>query len=416
MKIGNNMKTLNLFLLATLILGVMSCKDDENDDNTDESSVITDNITEDETWEGGNVYELGDRISVTNGAKLTIESGAIIKGQAGSGANATALVIAKDGKINAKGTAAEPIIFTSIADEIQPGDVKSPNLEPSQNGLWGGLIILGNAPISADQNTDQVEGIPASDETGQYGGSSPGHDAGTLKYVSVRHGGANIGEGNEINGITLGGIGTGTTVENLEIVANQDDGIECFGGTVNVDNVLVWNQADDAFDMDQAYKGTLDNIIAVEGSQSDHAFELDGPEGSASGTYTLKNGTIKGYNENGTGGGEYADLRDGAKANLQNLYFFNFSQSSDFELNDDETVSNYLNDDVTFQNLEFNVSHLNAGNTKIDSIFRVDEGQPQNAFDQKQPNASVVSSSGVGADKSKFGWTWASEAGGLGDL
>ncbi len=410
------MRTLNFFLLVTLILGVISCNDDDNEDNSDESNVITENITEDETWESGNVYELGDRVAVTNGATLTIEAGTIIKGQAGSGSNATALVIAKDGQINAKGTAAEPIIFTSIADEIQPGQVASPNLEPSQNGLWGGLLVLGDAPISADQETIQVEGIPSSDETGQYGGSNPSHDAGTLKYVSVRHGGANIGEGNEINGITLAGVGTGTTVENLEIVANQDDGIECFGGTVNVDNVLVWNQADDAFDMDQAYKGTLNNIINVAGSQSDHGMELDGPEGSADGTYTLQNASLKGYNEDGTGGGEYVDMRDGAKANLKNIYFFNFSQSSDFELNGNESVNNYLNDDITFQNLEFNVSHLSAGNTEIDSIFRVDEGQPQDAFDQKQPNASIVTNPSVGADKSPFGWTWASEAGGLGDF
>ena len=84
----------------------------------------------------------------------------------------------------------------------------------------------------------QIEGIPASDLNGLYGGTEATDNSGVLKYISIRHGGANIGEGNEINGLTLGGVGSGTTIENIEIVANDDDGIEWFGGTVNVKNGL----------------------------------------------------------------------------------------------------------------------------------------------------------------------------------
>ena len=103
--------------------------------------IVTSNITSNTTWTNDKIWILGSRIAVTNGATLTIEAGTIIKGQAGTGANATALVIARGAKINAVGTASSPIIFTSIADEIQPGQIQSPNLEPTLNGLWGGLLI-----------------------------------------------------------------------------------------------------------------------------------------------------------------------------------------------------------------------------------------------------------------------------------
>jgi len=142
----------------------------------------------------------------------------VIKGQAGTGANASSLLVARGGKINALGTADAPIIMTSIADQIQPGQVVSPNLAPDVTGLWGGLIILGNAPISASAEAVQIEGIPTSDSNGLYGGTDAMDNSGTIQYVSVRHGGTNIGEGNEINGITFGGVGAGTVVENVEVL------------------------------------------------------------------------------------------------------------------------------------------------------------------------------------------------------
>jgi hypothetical protein len=126
-------------------------------------------------------------------------------------------LIARGGKLMAEGTASMPIIFTSVADEIIPADIlagnfASPNLDPTVNGLWGGVIILGRAPISAsntngDVDEVQIEGIPTSDPNGLYGGINTHDNSGTLSYISIRHGGANIGSGNEINGLTLGGVG-----------------------------------------------------------------------------------------------------------------------------------------------------------------------------------------------------------------
>ena len=203
--------------------------------------LITTNISVNTVWTADNVYELGGRITVLNGVTLFIEPGTIIKGQVGTGANASALLIARGGKLVATGTPTLPIIFTSIADEITPeqvagGNFISPNLDPQTSGLWGGLIVLGNAPISASANEIQIEGIPTTDANGLYGGNNPADNSGIIKYVSIRHGGANIGNGNEINGLTLGGVGSGTVVENIEIIGNQDDGVEFFGGTVNVSN------------------------------------------------------------------------------------------------------------------------------------------------------------------------------------
>ena len=418
------MRKLNLFLLSLLAVTFFACDDDDDNGNgngntppADGDNVqVTENITQDVTWSSDTTYELATRVSVTNGATLTIEPGTVIKGQEGQQANSKALVIADDGKINAVGTPEEPIIFTAKADNISSGEVASPNIDPNQSGLWGGVIVLGKAPISAETNEDgqrSVEGIPTDDPTSFFGGSNPGHSSGTLKYVSIRHGGTNIGQGNEINGLTLGGVGTGTTVEHIEVVANQDDGIECFGGTVNLNNTVVWNQEDDAYDMDQAYQGTLNNIIAVEGANSDHGFELDGPEGSKSGAYTLKNATIKGAT--GTDN-QYADLRDDCRATLENIYYFNFPANATFELNDEATAQNYLDGDVQLSNIEINVSHIDDGNTTIDEIFLVDEGSTA-AFDDQAPDASTVPSpEDAGADKAPLQWTWAAEAGALSDL
>jgi hypothetical protein len=117
---------------------------------------ITSNITENTTWSTGNVYVLKTRVAVTNGATLTIEPGVIIKGDAGSDANATALIIARGSMIDAEGTAEAPIIFTSVADNIMPGEIASPNMDPTLNGLWGGLIILGNGHISPGESADGI--------------------------------------------------------------------------------------------------------------------------------------------------------------------------------------------------------------------------------------------------------------------
>src|SRR5690606_27978278 len=317
------------FFTASL-LGLSSCiegndKPDNGGGGSETNVEISSNITSNTTWETGKVYVLAGRIAVTSGVTLTIQPGVIVKGEVGSGANATALLIARGAKIMAEGTAAQPIIFTTVADEIQPCQIASPNLEPTLEGLWGGLMIMGKArgSLARDGAEIQIEGSPASDTNGLYGGNDDADSSGVLRYVSIRHGGANIGEGNEINGLTLGGVGSGTVIENVEVVANQDDGIEWFGGTVSVKNALLWNSGDDAVDTDQSWAGTLDNFIIICGANTDHALEIDGPECSYNAAHTVKNGSIKGHLNS-----EFADFRAGARGTFSNLYFFNFPAPS----------------------------------------------------------------------------------------
>lgn len=312
------MKILNKIALGLSFAAlVASCGKEDPAPKTAGNFELSSNITSDRVLETGNVYTLNGRVAVTSGATLTIQPGVIIKAVEGTGENASALIIARGAKIMAEGTASSPIIFTTTADAIVPGMIVSPNLNENDNSFWGGLIILGKAKGSFSGNVSEfaIDGIPAVDENGKYGGSDDADNSGVLKYVSIRHGGANIGNGNEINGLTLGCVGSETVIENVEIVGNQDDGIEWFGGTVNVKNAIVWNAGDDAIDTDQAWSGTLDNFVVI--SAGDKCFELDGPEGAYNGTgHTLTNGTIMAESAVGL-----VDFDDNSDVSMSNIYF-----------------------------------------------------------------------------------------------
>lgn len=324
---------------------------------------VTANIDANTTWTEGNIYVLKGRITVLDGFTLTIEPGVIIKGDATlTGENAAVLMIARGGKIEAVGTAAKPIIMTSTLDDILPGQRIGTSLDSDDRGKWGGLVILGKAPISVkgDGTEFQIEGVPATDTNGLYGGSDATDNSGTLKYVSVRHGGVEIGPDQEINGITLGGVGTGTTIEFVEVFANLDDGIEFFGGTVNVTNALVAYQGDDAFDVDQSYAGTVDNFMAFQSTDGDEALEIDGREGSYDDTFTLKNGTIKSTD----GKGSAADFKSKAKGAVQNVIWQGYDSSKiKLSLSADEALTeekedaalNVANGTLTFTTVNFNV-------------------------------------------------------------
>ena len=322
---------------------------------------VTANITTNTTWTTGKVYVLGARIAVTSGATLTIEPGVIIKGEAGTGSNATALIIARGANIMAVGTASQPIIFTTIADEIQPGQIASPNLDPTLNGLWGGLIVLGYAPISADAQAVQIEGIPASDPNGLYGGTDAADNSGVIKYVSIRHGGANIGEGNEINGLTLGGVGSGTVVENIE----------------------------DAVDTDQAWSGTLNNFI-VNGT-GDECFELDGPEGALIAGHVITNGTVNPKSASGL-----VDLDPNSNLEMSNIYFFSVVGGQTFDQLPDGTGA--------FTGNNFQIAL--PGASVITDFFL----GGSDAF----VTAVAEGANTVGANVSAFaGWTWSEQSGAL---
>lgn len=409
----------NLFISgAALIVMFSSCNDNNNgggDNGGDNGNfVVTANITSNTTWTADKVYELGGRIAVEDGATLTIEPGTVIKGQVGEGASATALLIARGGKLMAEGTAAKPIIFTSVADEITPGqvamgDVASPNLATDMNGLWGGVIVLGYAPISAKEgdNEAQIEGIPSSDLNGRYGGDKPEDNSGALKYISIRHGGTNIGAGNEINGLSLGGVGSGTVIENIEIVSNQDDAIEFFGGTVSLKNVVSWNVGDDGIDTDQSWAGTLDNFVVI--TPAGHCFELDGPEASHIDGHVIKNGVIVSaiLEDDGTVVRISEDLINtdaNSIVDLENLYFTGWKGSVTGGVGAEQKINRTIdNPDVSFTDIVINIPD---GTTIEDHI--ADGTAPAGVTAGTAPAGTV--------DLSALSWTWAAQAGMLDGL
>ena len=274
-------------------------------------------ITANTTWTKNNAYILTDKVFVTNGATLTIEPGTRIYSTLDDQGTPLkdddkfgALVIVRGAKINAAGTAAEPIVMTTI-DELEAetqtdldGDTLIADFPTATTaGRWGGLVVLGNAPIAnydllVNIGEDRIEGFqPAAsadlDTDGradviEYGGANATDNSGTISYVSIRHGGYVYAGASEINGLTLGGVGSGTTVNHVEVFANADDGIEFFGGTVNTDHIVLAFNQDDGFDIDQGYSGTNQFWFAIQApklangvdSAHDNGGEWDGVTGT----------------------------------------------------------------------------------------------------------------------------------------
>lgn len=390
-----------MLLAAMAAVTLSSCEDDPVDpvDPTPDSGnvIVTENISGDVTWTSDNIYQLGGRITVLSGATLTIEAGTVIKGEAGTGANATALLVARGGMLMAEGTAELPIVFTSVADEITPEDIAagnygSPNLDPDISGLWGGVIVLGNARISASNSSGdvsevQIEGIPTSDQNGLYGGNDDADNSGVIRYISIRHGGSNIGAGNEINGLTLGGVGTGTTIENVEVVANQDDGVEWFGGTVNVSNVCVWNAGDDGLDTDQSWAGTVDNFYVL--GCTGHNFELDGPEGSYVAAHVMRNGTVVATDTDLDRFCEdLINVDENSGVTLENIYITGIVEGMQ--------VNRVTAPNVVFANIMLDV--------EADSLANYVNGAVP---------AGITAGGSTQATAGDFGWTWTAEAGKL---
>ncbi|MEN9943551.1 MAG: hypothetical protein RLZZ91_1552 [Bacteroidota bacterium] len=243
-----------------------------------------------------NTYILDKKIYIPNGQALSIQPGTVIKGAANTiPAEATALVIERGGKLLAAGTESCPIVFTAAADPMD-GSYAISNI-----GKWGGLVILGRATnnltlaangpyvpggagkLAVADGLGTIEGFATSNTQDQYGvnlsaGETFNDDdnSGVLKYVSIRHSGAILSVGAEINGLTLGSVGRGTTIDHLEIVSCADDNIEFFGGTVNLKYVTTLFGNDDMYDWDCGYKGKMQFVF---GMKSDATSSPDNDSG-----------------------------------------------------------------------------------------------------------------------------------------
>jgi hypothetical protein len=258
---------------------------------------VTADITTDTTWTADNDYLLGKPVFVKNGATLTIQPGTKVYGYTDT-ANSTfgSLVITRGAKINANGRPDAPIVFTALAerDGLSDGAGGTRDLTLEDSGLWGGVIILGRAILNTPNNpainpaspvigTFDVEGFPAgSSDDITYGGDDDTDNSGVLRYVSIRFGGYEFAQDNEINGLTLGAVGSGTTIEYVEVFNNQDDGIEFFGGTVNTRYLVMAFNEDESFDWDQGFRGSGQYWFGIQksvGDGSNYGLEMDGGDG-----------------------------------------------------------------------------------------------------------------------------------------
>jgi len=368
-------------------------------------------INQDTTWSGD--VNINGKIVVTANNTLTIEPGTVIKAAfKADPVDATALVIAKDGNIIADGTQALPIIFTSEYDALTASDVSggkyvADNHDLTLGGLWGGVIVLGNNQIGAGaNNTANIEGIASGQSWTEYGGSATNDNSGILDHVSIRHGGATIANGDEINGLTLGGVGKGTMITNIEIVSNTDDGIELFGGNVNVDKILVYNQTDDAIDIDQAYSGTITNAYVAMGVNGDNVFEIDGTESTSNpvynASYTIDGVTAVG-NANAAQEDTYGHWKADAIGSNNNILYKGFKAGSNIEGIDPDTYNNGL----TFSNVYFVTS---------DNLATINDAKDAVSAGFSSTEASIIAShtAGLGSTEDHFYLWTAYFAGGIG--
>lgn len=270
------------YLFATLLF-CMACNDDDfipapTGETCEAGPALPVLIQADRTLSADTIYRLSGPTVVAPGATLTLEPGVIVKAEAGAW-----LLVPQGARILAQGTADAPIVFTSVQDNVSCGEISGGNLGVGDVGLWGGLIVLGEAPVSKEDpgSSPIVDLLPPTllDSYGEYGGVDPEDDSGVLSYVSLRHGGA----GSPTTGgipLLLGGVGNGTVVDHVEVVASQEDGFRVFGGTVALNRLLVVHPGDDGLDIDQGYAGVINESLILMGkNEFDEALEWDGPEG-----------------------------------------------------------------------------------------------------------------------------------------
>lgn len=296
--------------------------------------LVAESIVEDTRWQEGDTYILTDTIYVEAGANLTIDPGVTVKGRPGS-----ALIITRDSQLYARGSKAKPIVFTSAAEigQRQPGD-------------WGGLVLLGKAPVNGRDT--HIEGVDETDSRGMFGGVDETNSCGVLEFVRIEYAGFEVYANNELNGLTLGGCGNHTVVRNVQVHRALDDGIEVFGGTVDMKNILITGPGDDGLDWDLGWTGRVQFLIVQQhANRGDNAFEGDSNKkrhaALPKSEPTIYNATlIGGFSENK--GQRAMLLRRGSGGHFVNFIVTGFSKEA-FDLRDEETVNNIERDQLSFR-------------------------------------------------------------------
>lgn len=363
---------LSLFAATALFVG---CADDDTADVTinngggeivnPTSNVIGGTLTEDLELVTGVEYSLESALIVPEGFTLTINPGVVVRAATGSDVY---VAILQGGTINAEGTSSNPIVFTSNSSTPNPGD-------------WGGLIVLGRAPINS-----VVNGGSSTSEIGQlpYGGSDATDDSGIIRYVRIEYSGGAADAASENNGFSFYGVGNGTTIEFIQAFEGADDGVEFFGGTVNASNISVVGSQDDSIDWTEGFTGTLTDVYVEHRQSHDKGIEGDGFNtdiGNNSNPVfwsapTINNLTIVGLGSSNET--EAIRLRAGTRAVFTNVLIDGFEEA--YDLDDDETGVGVLNGntnvtDVTFTDVILNLKNdTNATFTDADFFTGIGNG------------------------------------------
>ncbi|MFT6799515.1 MAG: hypothetical protein ACJAWA_001645 [Nonlabens sp.] len=384
----NKMKKLILSVIAIASIAFTSCETDDIvivGGGTDESLNLAGNVLENRTLTAGNAYVLNGPMFIKSGATLTIEPGTTITAQAGG--TDVYLLVERGGRIVADGTANAPIRFTSSS--------RTP-------AAWGGVIINGNAFISGQNPQGQNEAGTEVNTGILFGGDNDTEDSGILDYVIIEYTGARIDGDAEHNGLTLNGVGSGTTLSNIWIANGDDDAIEFFGGSVNASNIFVLNAKDDMFDVTQGYRGTLTNLYGVReagyvavtsdprGIEADGNLDGNSPSDNTQSVFTVNNLTIATYG-NSVDFSDLIKVRRGATATINNALAgtFGTATASDFiDFYDDKGTSS-----------DASVVNATANGTAdgTDNKFSGTNGSTT--------ATANVTTTNTGTDSSLFAWT-----------
>lgn len=349
---------LSLVLMSLLII---SCADDDTADIIINDNSVTNNnngggnnnqgqtiylsgtYVENLTLDSSNQYIINGPMIMASGTTLTIPAGMTIEALAAG--SDVYLAIAQGAQIIANGNASNPIIFTSNSSAPAAGD-------------WGGLILLGKAPINS-----VTTGATATSEIGSlpYGGDQPNDNSGSLQYVRVEYSGGKADGQSENNGFSFYGVGNGTVVQYVQMFEGLDDGFEFFGGTVNVSYLSVVNAQDDSIDWTEGYTGTITNAYVKHSAEHDKGIEADGYNtdiGNNSSPVFWSNPTINNLTIIGLGsstGNEAIRLRAGTRVSINNALIQGFEEGFDMDgdLTDNPTGEGVTMDvtnvvDITF--------------------------------------------------------------------
>ncbi|AXT56934.1 multidrug transporter [Aquimarina sp. MMG015] len=342
----------NIFLLKITVIAMLfaACASDDTSDITiningdgspvdPTSEVIGGTLTEDLTLESNTEYSLTSALIVPEGFTLTVEPGVVVRAATGSDVY---IAVLQGGIINAEGTSSNPIVFTSATSTPNPGD-------------WGGLILLGKAPINSvvggdATSTSEIGGLP-------YGGSVVDDNSGILRYVRIEYSGGAADAASENNGFSFYAVGNGTTIEYIQAFEGADDGVEFFGGTVNASFISVVGSQDDSVDWTEGFTGTLTNVYIEHRQSHDKGIEGDGFNtdiGNNSNPVFWSAPTVTNLTINGLGSSnenEAIRLRAGTRAVFTNVLLEGFAEG--FDLDDTETGNGVLSDETSVTDITF---------------------------------------------------------------